>query len=267
MTRAGIAAVVGALAALVAARASAETAREILDRRKHLEDTERHWKDAFEHVTIRIRGRGGERVREVEIYDKRQPDGVQKTIAFFLAPAEVKGTGFLSISQPGGAAQQRLYLPELQRARQISPRMRDESFVGSDLSYRDLDLLQQMPDWTERDAKSSLLADETVDGVACHTIALAPERDDIGYKKIVLWLGKDDLVPRRIEFWETGDQPKKRLVQKDVRNEGKIPVAHTATIETPASSSVTTMEVSQVKFDQGLDDDLFSERALERGGK
>jgi outer membrane lipoprotein-sorting protein len=254
-----------ALACLLTGSAAAETARDILDRRKHLEDTERRWNDAAEHVTLRIHGRGSERVREVEIYDERGADGVQKTIAFFLAPVEVKGTGFLAISQPGAAAQQRLYLPELQRTRQISPRMRDESFVGSDLSYRDLDLLQQMSDWTERDAKSALLSDETVDGVACHAIALAPQRDDIGYGKIVLWLAKDDLVPRRIEFWEADDRPKKRLTQTNVRAEGKIPVAHTVTVETPASETSTTMEVSGVRFDQGLEDDLFSERALERG--
>jgi hypothetical protein len=67
----------------------------------------------------------------------------QKAILFFLAPAEVKGTGFLAFTHKGRPADQWLYLPELKRVRQITARRRKESFVGTDLSYHDLDLIQE----------------------------------------------------------------------------------------------------------------------------
>jgi outer membrane lipoprotein-sorting protein len=244
-----------------------ETAREILDRRKALDDTTRHWDDRHEKLKMTIVDRhGGERLREMEIWDRREPGDEQKTILFFLAPAEVKGTGFLAFTHKGRAADQWLYLPELQRVRQITARSRNESFMGTDLSYHDLDLIQEMASWTEDDARSSLRGDETVDGIACHVIELAPRREDIGYKKIVLWLGNDDLVPRQLEFWEDGNEPKKRIKQSDIRAVGPIPVAHHLEAATPAGGSNTVIELADVQFNQKLDPELFTQRNLERGG-
>jgi outer membrane lipoprotein-sorting protein len=249
------------------APARAETAREILDRRKALDDGARHWDDRHEKMKLTIVDkRGGERVRDLELYDRREPGDEQKTILFFQSPAEVKGTGFLSFTHKGRAADQWLYLPELQRVRQITARTRNESFMGTDLSYHDLDLMQEMVSWTEADAKSNLRGDETIDGTACSVIELTPQREDIGYKRIVLWLGKDDLVPRQLELYEDGSEPKKRIKQSDVRTIGQIPVAQRVEAATPDAGSHTVIVIADVQFNQKLDPDLFSQRYLERGG-
>jgi outer membrane lipoprotein-sorting protein len=256
-----------ALAFAGAAR-GAETARQILDRRKALDDTTRHWDDRHQKMKLTIVDRrGGERVREVELFDRREPGDEQKTILFFLAPAEVKGTGFLAFTHKGRPADQWLYLPELQRVRQITARTRNESFVGTDLSYHDLDVLQEMVSWTEDDAPSSLRGEETVDGTPTFAIELVPKREDIGYKKIGLWLGHDDLVPRRLDFYEDGSEPKKRMTQSDVRSIGAIPVAHHVEVATPGAGSHTVIEIGDVQFNQKLDPELFSQRYLERGGR
>jgi len=254
------------LAAIAPARG--ETAREILDRRKALDDGARHWTDRHQKMKLTIYDRrGGERVREMDIFDRREPGDEQKTILFFLAPAEVKGTGFLAFTHKGRAADQWLYLPELQRVRQITARTRNESFMGTDLSYHDLDIVQEMVAWTEDDARSSLRGEESVDGTACHTIELAPQREDIGYKKITVWLGKDDLLPRKLELYEDGTEPKKRIVQSDVHAVGAIPVAHHVDAATLAAGSHTAIEINDVQFNQKLDAELFSQRYLERGGR
>ena len=122
-----------------------------------------------------------------------------------------------------------------------------------------------MTSWTEEDAKSSLLGEGDVGGVPVHNIELRPQREDIGYQKVVVALGRDDLVPRLIEFYEDGDEPLKRITQSDVKSVGPIPVAHKIEVQTPATKSSTTIEVSDVKFDQSLKDDLFTQRTLERG--
>ncbi len=261
-------AIAAMLLVALAGPALADTAREILDRRKTLEDTTRHWDDRHQKLKLTIVDkRGGERVRELEIFDRREPGDEQKTILFFLSPAEVKGTGFLSFTHRGRAADQWLYLPELQRVRQITARTRNESFMGTDLSYHDLDLIQEMTSWTESDARSSLRPEESVDGTPCHVIELAPEREDIGYKKILLWLGRDDLVPRQLDLYEDGADPKKHIHQADIRTEGQIPVAHRVEVATPGAGSHTVVEVSDVRFNQKLDADFFSQRELERGGR
>jgi outer membrane lipoprotein-sorting protein len=254
------------VAALGTSAGAGETARQILDRRKALEDGPRHWDDRQERMKFLIVDRrGGERVRELDIYEKRYPADEQKTILFFLTPAEVKGTGFLAFTHKGRPADQWLYLPELKRIRQITARTRNESFVGTDLSYHDLDIIQEMTSWTEDDAPSTLKGEETIDGTATHVIDLAPKREDIGYQRIVLWLGKDDLVPRRLELFADGAEPKKRIAQSEVKSVGQIPVAHRIEVTTPAAGTKTVIDISDVKFNQKLEDDLFTQRYLERG--
>src|SRR5262245_36999228 len=163
-----------------------ETGRQILDRRKLLDDTTRHWTDRHQRLKMKIVDRrGGERVRDLELYDRRDPGDEQKTILFFLTPPEVKGTAFLAFNHKGRPADQWLYLPELKRVRQITASSRKESFVGTDFSYHDLDLIQEMPSWTEADARSSLHDEETIDGTPTYAIELVPQREDIAYKKVL----------------------------------------------------------------------------------
>jgi outer membrane lipoprotein-sorting protein len=245
---------------------AAETARQILDRRQALDEGERHWTDRQQRLTFRIADRrGGTRTRELELSEKRYPGEERKAIVFFSAPPEVKGTGFLAFTHKGKPADQWLYLPELQRVRQITANTRNQSFVGTDLTYRDLDILTEMTTWSEADATSSLRGEETVDGVACHVIELAPQRDDIGYRRIVLWLGKDDLVPRRLEFFGDAPEPVRRITQTDIRKVGAIPVAYHTKVETPAAGSATEVIVGETRFNQQLADDTFTQRALEQG--
>ena len=263
--RLGCAVLLG-LALFVGRACAAETARQILDRREALDDGPRHWDDRHQKLGFHIAdSRGGTRTRELELSEKRYPGDERKAIVFFSSPPEVKGTAFLSFTHKGKPADQWLYLPELQRVRQITANTRNQSFVGTDLTYHDLDILTEMTSWTEADAASSLRGDETIDGVACHVIELAPKRDDIGYKKVVLWLGQADLVPRKLEFFGDAAEPTKRLVQSDVRTVGPIPVAYHTRVETPAAGSSTEIDIAETQFNQKLADDAFTQRALEQG--
>jgi hypothetical protein len=273
------------LASSAAGTASAaESAREILDRAKQLEETTRKWDDRSQQMKLTIDdGKGMTKNREIELYERRYPDEARRTILFFKGPAEVRGMGLLLYNYRERAAEQWLYLPTYKRIRQITGVARNETFAGSDLTYQDLDILGSMPRWTEEDATSNLLGEETVDGVACHVIELRPQRDDIEYKRILTWLGKDDLVARKVEFYEvggsggwlgsvlgsgekSGEAPTKRIHMSAVKPVGAIPTAHRVQVESPAKGSKTDIEVEAVRFDQGLADSLFTQRALERGG-
>jgi hypothetical protein len=268
------------LAALLAAGSAAgdETARQILDRQKALDDGERRWADRHQQLQMEVidPSRAPRRM-ELDLFDKKYPGDEQRTMAFFSAPATVKGTAFLAVTHPGRAADQWLYLPEAKRARRIGGEARKSGFIGTDFTYHDLDLLSELPSWTEKDAASQLRGEETVDGVACYVIELKPTRDDVGYEQIVIWLGKDDLVARQVEFYEQapssgwfgggGDgTPTRRMRQSDLRPVGKIPVPYRAEVETPALGTKTVVTFSRVAFDQGLPDDLFKQPAMEWGG-
>ena len=269
--------VLGLLATAASPLVAAETARQILDRQRALDDGERRWVDRHQRLTMEVVSPDhAGRSMAVELFDKKVAGGEQRTMAFFSAPASVKGTAFLAITHPSRAADQWLYLPEFRRARRVGGAARYSGFVGTDFTYHDLDLLAEMPQWAEADATSSLRGEETVDGVPCHVIELTPVREDIGYQRIVVWVGRDDLVARRIEFYEQaptagwlglggGAVPTRRITQSDVRRVGAIPVPFHVEVQTPAAASKTVVTFTSVTFDQSLPDDLFTQPALEWG--
>jgi outer membrane lipoprotein-sorting protein len=257
-----------ALLLACAGAARAETSRGLLDRCRQLDDTTRNWKDREQHVRLRLEKKGGAaQQRALAIYERRRPGDEDQSLLFFESPASIKGVGFLSYSHPGRADEQWLYLPALKRTRQIatSRSARSESFVGTDLSFHDLDVLQDMTSWSEGDAPSTLLGEETIADVPTYRVEIKPKRADVYYPRILMWLGKDDLVMRRTEFFQDGPDAVKRVEQTDIRTVDGIPVAHHLEAVTPARGSRTVMEVDEVRFNQGLPDDLFSQRALERG--
>jgi len=257
-----------------------ETARQILDRQRALDDGERRWSDRLQRLQMEVFGpTRAPRQMAVDLFDKKYPAREQRTIAYFSAPDSVKGTAFFAVIHADRPADQWLYLPEARRARRIGGEARKQGFVGTDFTYHDLELLADLPSWTEADAASTLRGEETIDGVPCHVIELTPTRDDVGYEQIVLWLGREDLIARQVELYETAPSsgwlgfggaasapPSRRIRQSDVRAIGRIPVPHRAEVETPSAGSKTTVVFTHVAFDQNFPDDLFSQAAMEWGG-
>jgi outer membrane lipoprotein-sorting protein len=249
-----------------AAVEAAPTARDVIDRAKTLDDTERNWTDRTRKLTLHIHGkRGGERQRVLKVYDKRFPGDEDRSISFFLSPAEVKGTGFLQWAHKQRDDDQWLYLPELKRTRRITSQLRDQPFMGTDFSYRDLEILGEIQDWTEDEAPTKLLGEERIDGHPCHKIEFRPQQDGMSYGRIVMWMDREQLVPRKMDFFDTDDQHVKTLTLMDIRNIGPIPIAHRLEMKNLKKGSHTVVELADVAHDQRLADDLFTKRHLERG--
>jgi uncharacterized protein len=252
--------------AVAPARAAEETARQILDRRKALDDGERRWMDRQGRlkVTTTDPARGG-RVVELMAYERRYPGDEKKTVLFVRSPGDMKGAGILAFTHKSGPGEHWRYRPDGHRLEQITAASRSDPVAGSDLTFGDLDVLEQMPTWTEADARTTLRGEEGIDSVATYAIEFVPLRADIGYKRIVLWLGRDDMVPREIDLFGEGPYPMKRIRATTIQSQGVIPWIERLEIETPAAHSRTVIEATNVVFNRKVDDDLFSPQALPRG--
>ncbi len=249
-----------------AAISRAEDARGILDRVQHLDDTERSWRDRSRRMKLVIHDRrGGERVRDLTMRTLRDEDRDEKILAVFETPAEIRGTAFLQFQHGDRDADQWLYLPELRRVRKITSSVKDESFMGTDFSYRDMELLTDVLEWTASDAKARLVGSTTVEASAAHRIELVPTIRDVGYDRIVVVLTEDDLVLRGMEFFAGADEPSKTLELGRIQSVGKIPTAHEMVMRHGDEGTHTVVEISDVRYDQGLPEDLFTKRSLERG--
>ncbi len=251
---------------LVATGASASDdprARTVLDRLKALDRGERHWTDRRQTLTFHIYAGGSENTRALRVYERRARDDTHKVLVRFSDPSDVRDVGILVVTAAHGGGQQWLYTPEFKRDRMLDGARRNDKIAGSDLSYNDLELITALPGWDQTDADATLRTEETVDGVACQVIELAPKRTDVAYRLIRMWLGTDDLVVRRLELFRDGDVPAKRLTQTDIRPVGRIPVAHRVVAETLRDGSRTEIAVAETVFDGGIGDVCFARGTLD----
>lgn len=85
---------------------------------------------------IIFNARGSTRERLIRSFQYNS-DPVSKSLLIFAEPANVEGTGFLTISE-GADEVQKLYLPALGRIQIISASEKSDRFMGSDFTYEDL---------------------------------------------------------------------------------------------------------------------------------
>ncbi|HVN84710.1 MAG TPA: outer membrane lipoprotein-sorting protein [Candidatus Binatia bacterium] len=244
----------------------AEDARALLDQVKHLNETTRKWSDRTQHLQLTIVDRrANQRQRELDIYMKKYPDDASRSLVFFQAPAEIKGTGLLQWTNAHKSDEQWLFLPELKRVRQIGGGSKRESFVGTDFSYEDLAIVSQIVDWSDADAHAALVREDTVDGAPAAVIEFTPAAKDIGYGLIRTWLRRSDSIMLKYEFVDRKGAVAKTLTLTDIRAVGAIPTAFHMLMDNLQNGSHTAVDFSTVTYDSGLADDVFTQHTLERG--
>ncbi|MEO2166648.1 MAG: outer membrane lipoprotein-sorting protein [bacterium] len=246
--------------------ACAETyGRATMDRLRTLEHGARNWEDRSQTLALQIFDRrGGQRSRSLVMKTKRGVSGEDQTLTVFTAPAELRGTAFLQFSHRDRDAEQWLYLPEMERVRRITSRAKKQSFMGTDFSYRDLELLSDVVEWTETEISARSLGVVDFEGGKAERIELRPAARGIGYERIVVTVAKPALVLRRMEFFEEAEEPVKILHLDAIREVKGIPTPERMVMVQPARGSRTEVLVSEIGYDAGLSARLFSQRSLER---
>ena len=263
----GLAAVALVLGLLAAAARADDGARGLLDKVKQLNDTTRKWTDRQQRMKLDIVDRrGNDAQRDLEVLTKRYGHDASRSIMFFHAPPQVQGIGFLQWIAPQEPDRQWLYLPALKRTRQISGGARTESFAGTDFSYEDLSIMADVLDWGPDKAQAALTREDTIDGTVTDVIELTPSSAaDVSYGKIRLWLGRTDQVAHKYEFLDQQGQLAKTLLLGDIRDVNGIPAAHKLEMRNERNGSHTLVELTALTYNSGLDDDVFTQRRLEKG--
>ncbi|MGH0032192.1 MAG: outer membrane lipoprotein-sorting protein [Myxococcota bacterium] len=253
-----------ALSLSPAAPAFAMTAKEVMQAVDDRDDGDRSVRDM---EMILIDKNENRRVRIMRSWGRDVGED-EHTIMFFLSPADVEDTGFLTYDYDSEKDDdQWLYLPALHKTKRIASSDKSGSFMGSDFSYADLtDREVDRYDWT-------MMEEEVlVRGEPCWQIQGIPntqdEIDETGYTKMIVFVRKDNFVMVRAISWlEKGGRLKYMDAAKLERIDG-IWVAtemHMATKKGKKTLHRTVLHTRNVKFDQDLDEDLFSVRRLEKG--
>ncbi|KKK47176.1 hypothetical protein LCGC14_3157830, partial [marine sediment metagenome] len=117
-----------ALLTLNAENLLAQSGNEILKRTEEAINAPRD-RTVKEKMTL-IKADGTRKKRTILFYQK----GSDKRLILFLLPADVKGVGFLSLSED----RMYLYMPAFRKIRRIASHIKNENFMGTDFSYEDM---------------------------------------------------------------------------------------------------------------------------------
>lgn len=200
-------------------------------------------------------GSGQSLTRQMRIWTA---DGGDQQVIKFTEPADIRGSGFLSVETSDGSTESMVYLPALDRVRRIAGGQQREAFFGSDFSYEDISSLGG--DIAEEYVHELL---EVRDGPEYVVEATPKEGADPAYDRLLYTVPEDTLVPSRIEFYRDGDRLKVMTIDETTAIDDYV-LPSDFRMETVASGSFTTIQQRDVSVDEDIPDDVFTERFLRR---
>lgn len=257
---------IGSLAALVAlaAQAGAMTGREVIDTAQQRNGFST-WHDRTAAATMETWDKGTlTRTREIDVTEQTDPRGEHRTFLRFTSPADVQNTRFLHLSPRDDKDQQWLWAPTTRRTRRLGDAQRDENFFGTDLSYRDLELLVRIQQWNDAEATATLVGEETVDGHPSRIVELVPKNHEFPYTKYRLWFGTDDYLLWRVDVYQD-DEVLKRVTPKKYEKIGAYQTAVESDIANLPANTKTIFTLRNVHYDGGVPDDVFTVSNLDKG--
>ncbi len=207
-----------------------------------------------------VNSRGETRVRDIKQFTRDFGD-VEKKIMFFMSPADVRNTSFMSWSydDESKSDDQWIYLPALKRVKRISSDSNSDYFMGSDFTYDDLG------DRHPSEDRHEILRTEEVDGRTVYVVESVPKDEDYMYSRTVTWVFADTWVGYKKEYYDEDDDLLKILTVEEQEDHDGIIVLTRTKMTHVQKNQHTVMSFSNVTLNQGIDEGKFTERIMRRG--
>lgn len=238
---------------------------------KRVEDRDDGETSISEMTMVLIDKRKTQRVRKMKAFRKDYGKDT-KSINFFLSPADVRNTSFLSYDWDDDAKEDDnwLYLPALRKVKRISSGNKKDAFMGSDFSYADMNGLK-LNEWNFKIVKKSI----TVDTHDCWIIQGVPKKalkkkviNETGYLKTISWIRKDIFVTVKSKLYV---KKRKKIKYFKAENLEKIQGLWTAkklsmtTTRGKRMEHKTILLFDKFRYNEGVDDSFFTTQRMERG--
>ena len=199
---------------------------------------------------------GRERTRQFVILRKDADGGQdsdQKFYVFFRRPADVNRTAFLVWKRAGADDDRWLYLPALDLVKRIAASDERTSFVGSNFFYEDVS-------GRNPDEDNHVLEEGTPD---YHVLKSTPkDKSLVEFASYRTWIHRETFIPVRTEYYDGEGKTYRTYEALEVQNIDGFSTVTRSRMSDTRTGGQTTIEYSDVKYDVGLTDDLFTERYL-----
>lgn len=227
--------------------------------------------DQKSRLSITLRDADGNEKKNVykRLWKNYKGDGGidDKMVLFTEFPPDAEGVGFMRWAYTSNAdknADQWIYLPVLKKIRRVSVRDPGDSFLGSDLTYfdisgRSIDADEHKIIKTEKSGTTDIIVVESTPRKESESL----------YSRVVSVFAKgtgsdwNSCVKRQADFFDKKGEPLKQQVIKwqQVSNAW---VWDEMSVRNSQTGHSSIFQITDVQINVGLDDNVFTERNLQR---
>ena len=199
-------------------------------------------------------GQGREQLRQFTILRLDESDGGdQYFYVAFSRPADVRNTVFMVHKHVARDDDRWLYLPGLDLVKRISAGDKRTSFVGSHFFYEDVSGRNPAEDTFE-----------LMETTETHYQLKATPKDpaSVEFDHYLLWIDQQTMLPTRIDYVDGNGENYRRVEALEVEDVQGFPTVIKSRVSDLRSGGETTMQFGFMKYNIGLEADVFSECSL-----
>ena len=168
----------------------------------------------------------------------------------FMKPEDMKGIARLIVERKDKDNVEFLYIPAINRVREIFPVMAYDTFLNTDFTYADIGFLNV-------EGVHKLLGEEEHLGKKVYKVETVPKIKWY-YGRIITWVSADNYLPIERDYYDTAGRLWKKQTFKKVTVFNEIPTPVKICMEDLQMNTRTEYEVSAVCYGSYVPDDIFS---------
>ncbi|WP_166963886.1 outer membrane lipoprotein-sorting protein [Yeosuana marina] len=207
-----------------------------------------------------INKRGSKRLRSVLIYSM-DIDKDKKNLMYFLSPADVEGTAFLTWEYDDSNKEDDrwLFLPALNKTRRISgTSAKKDYFMGTDFTYEDMGT-------RNIDENTYKLLENQTSNDNLWVIESTPTDPRDIYSKLVSYIDKTQLIAHKIEFYDKMGNLMKTLIVTDINKVDGFWIAHKMHMVNHQQNHETILSITDVTYNISINENMFTVSKMEKG--
>ena len=210
-------------------------------------------KDGFVRETVR------------EMFWKRTDNNDSRVLLRTLAPAEEKGVSVLvNDDAQRNSVSYMSYSPKIKRVRRVTGEAVFGTIITSDFTYDDFSYFYR------RDEREQVnrAEDAMLDDFPVYVLETAKPRENSEYSLVRFFIDQRQCVPIRTEFVGHNGSIRKELLadREQIKQVGERWVPYLVTMTDHKLETKSIYTVQDIKIDPELDDSIFENSALVRGG-
>lgn len=199
---------------------------------------------------------GRQRNREFVILRRDTKDGgEQQYYVYFQRPNDVRKMVFMVHKHIDRDDDRWLYLPALDLVKRIAASDKRTSFVGSNFFYEDVSGRSPLEDTHE------MLETTDTAYVLKHT---PKDPGTVEFSYYTTWIDKKTFMPVKAEYFDKQGEQYRLVEALEIKDIQGYPTVVKSRVQDLAGGGQTVSEFSQIKYNIGLKEDIFTERYLRR---